>query len=142
MRKYQNSVSFTISALPTPSISGNTVVCSGAATNTLTALAASSYLWGDGSTNQTINGIGGSYAVTVTDANGCQSATGISVAVNNPVSVTINPDPASFVPEEVLFLNAGTGFDMYALIVRLRFYQHCSTYLHGYQLACPRPFVV
>jgi hypothetical protein len=107
-------VSFTINPLPTPSISGNTVVCSGTATNTLTASAASSYLWGDGSTNQTINGIGGSYAVTVTDANGCQSATAISVAVNNPVSVTINPDPASFCAGGSIILNAGTGFDTYA----------------------------
>ena len=70
----------TINALPTANITGTLSFCAGDST-ILTATSASSYLWSTGATTQELTVTsGGSYSVTITDANGC-SATSSSVTV-------------------------------------------------------------
>jgi len=75
---------------PTASISanGSTTFCSGGSV-TLTASAGSSYLWSNGATSQSITvSQGGNYAVTVTDANGCQATSAVTTA-------TVSQTPSS-----------------------------------------------
>ena len=55
------------------SISGTTSVCPGS-TSTLTASSGSSYTWSTGEATASVTKGAGTYMVTVTDANGCQSA--------------------------------------------------------------------
>jgi hypothetical protein len=74
---------------PTVTASGPTSFCQGGSV-TLTASAASGYLWSNGATTQSITvSSSGNYSVKATNANGCQSAS--SVATN----VTVNPTPAT-----------------------------------------------
>jgi hypothetical protein len=78
----------TVNPLPTPTItaSGPTTFCQGGSV-TLTASPASSYLWSNGATTQSITvNAAGSYSVTVTDANGCTGASA-------PTQVVVNPPP-------------------------------------------------
>ncbi len=83
----------TVTANPNPTVyiaaGGPTTFCAGGSL-TLTASSGSSYLWSNGATTQVISATtGGNYSVTVTDANGCSSAT------STPLSVTVNPNPAA-----------------------------------------------
>jgi len=81
------SVDVTMTANPTPTITGVLEYCAGDST-TLDAGSYSSYLWSNDSTTQTIivTGPGATYTVTVTDANGCTSTADIAVTQNaNPV---------------------------------------------------------
>ena len=80
-------VTVTVNSLPTVTISGNTTFCQGS-TETLTATEGyHNYLWSTTSTNQSIDVTSsGNYSVTVTDANGCQN--------NTSVTVTALPKPA------------------------------------------------
>ncbi len=84
-----SATSVTVNPLPTATInaSGPTTFCTGGSV-TLTASAGSSYLWSNGATTQSINVTnGGSYSVTVTNANGCS-------ATSSPRLVTVNPKPS------------------------------------------------
>jgi large repetitive protein len=86
-------VAITVNPLPEPTITagGPTTFCVGQDV-TLTASAASSYLWSTGATTQSITvSATGIYNVTVTDANGCSgAATPVAVTVNPPVTPTIS----------------------------------------------------
>jgi len=80
--------SVTVNPNPTPTItaSGPTTFCPGGSV-TLTSSLATSYLWSNGATTQAITvSAAGSYAVTVTDDNGC-------TATSAPVNVTVNTNP-------------------------------------------------
>ncbi len=58
---------------PAPSLGSNFELCAGNVQLSPTGGPYSGYVWQDGSTNPTFNALGpGLYAVTVTDANGCQ----------------------------------------------------------------------
>ena len=71
---------------PTVSVTGDLAFCDGSSV-TLTASAASAYLWSNGETTQAINVSGaGTFTVTVTDANGCEGT-------SDPVSTTVFPTP-------------------------------------------------
>jgi len=73
----------TVNSSPSPIISGGSAICG---SGTLDAGSYSSYLWGNSSTNETLNvNTSNTYYVTVTDGNGC---TGTASQV-----VTINPNP-------------------------------------------------
>ncbi|MBK8670918.1 MAG: T9SS type A sorting domain-containing protein [Saprospiraceae bacterium] len=77
------SVIVTVNPLPTPAITGNTVICSGAST-TLAASGGTTYVWSNGATTSAITVSPTStttYNVTVTDANGCQASTSVTVSV-------------------------------------------------------------
>ncbi|MCB9190683.1 MAG: tandem-95 repeat protein [Flavobacteriales bacterium] len=78
----------TVNDLPEPTVtaSGDLEFCDGS-TVTLTSSPASSYLWSNGQTTQSIVvGISGTFSVTVTDANGC-------VGTSDPVTTTVFPNP-------------------------------------------------
>ncbi|HMC70624.1 MAG TPA: hypothetical protein VKJ07_15820, partial [Mycobacteriales bacterium] len=80
----------TVNPLPAATItaSGPTTFCAGGSV-TLTASAASAYLWSNGATTQAITvTAGGSYSVTVTNANGCS-------ATSAPTVITVNPNPTA-----------------------------------------------
>jgi ELWxxDGT repeat protein len=78
-----------VAATPTVTAGGPTTFCAGGSV-TLTASAASSYLWSNGATTQSIAvTASGSYSVTVTNASGCSSA------ASAPVAVTVNARPST-----------------------------------------------
>ena len=80
----------TVNALPSATVTpgGPTTFCAGGSV-TLTAPAGSSYLWSNGATTQSITvNSGGSYGVTVTNANGCSAA-------SSPTAVTVNANPTA-----------------------------------------------
>lgn len=80
------SISVTAAALPTPVISGSTQFCEGQS-GTLTASGGTSYLWSTGQTQPSISvNQGGTYSVTVTNADGCSASA--------ETTVTTIPAPA------------------------------------------------
>lgn len=84
-------LTLTVNALPTLSITGNTVICDGEST-TLTAVGASTYNWGTstGSVITVSPSSNTSYSVIGTDLNGCVSNTVTNVTVNPSPTITIN----------------------------------------------------
>jgi large repetitive protein len=95
----------TVNPAPATSImpSGPTTFCAGGNV-TLMANSASSYLWSNGATTQSITVDGsGSYSVTITDANGCS-------ATSAPTTVTVNPTPAATITasEPTTFCQGGS----------------------------------
>jgi len=81
---------------------GPTTFCPGGSV-TLTASAASSYLWSTGATTQSITtGSGGSYSVTVTGANGCS-------ATSAATTVTIRPLPNATITAPASVCATGSG---------------------------------
>jgi hypothetical protein len=80
--------SVTVQPLPAPTINpaGSVAICAGT-TATLTASAASSWLWSNGATTQAITVGAGNYSVTVADVNGC-SATSAATAVTTKARPT------------------------------------------------------
>ncbi|HEX6099032.1 MAG TPA: hypothetical protein VF432_22155 [Thermoanaerobaculia bacterium] len=78
----------TVNPLPDATVtpSGPTTFCAGGSV-TLTAPAGNTYLWSNGATTQSITvSASGSYGVTVTNANGCSTASA-------PATVAVNPLP-------------------------------------------------
>ena len=105
-----------VASITTPTITGNTSICSGAST-TLTAGGASyyAYAWssGDFSPSTTVN-TPGTYTVTVYD--NCNSATASVNVVNATVTpATITPNgPTTFCQGGSVILNAGSGYSSYS----------------------------
>ena len=83
------SVEVAVNALPTITISGETVFCEGGST-TLTASGATTYTWGDETTAELTVDAAGTYTVTGTDANGCENTASVEVAVNALPIITIS----------------------------------------------------
>jgi hypothetical protein len=92
----------TVNALPSkPSISagGSTTFCSGGSV-TLSAPSASSYLWSNNATTQSITvSASGNYSVKVYNSNGCESPS------SDAATVTVNP-----LPQASISTNDGTEF--------------------------------
>ena len=84
------SLVVTIGTTPTPTILGNTTICQGE-TTTLTANGGSSYVWSDGSSNNTISvSQSGVYTVTATNTEGCSNTANVTVTVNPLPNVSIS----------------------------------------------------
>jgi hypothetical protein len=90
----------TVSANPAGvSVQANNVTCPGGTNGSVTAtpiggLPPYSYSWSNGGTGQVISGLsGGTYTVTLTDANGCTAVA--SGFVNQPPPIVINLTPTS-----------------------------------------------
>jgi hypothetical protein len=96
---------------PQPNITGPTVICNN---NPITLSAAgsfSSWEWSNGQTSQDIVvSTPGTYAVTVTDANGCTGTDDVVVVLGTNVQPDITSQP--FICGQVT-LNAGAGFATY-----------------------------
>ncbi|MEO8771513.1 MAG: ice-binding family protein [Ferruginibacter sp.] len=78
----------------------------------LTASSGSSYVWSNGATTQSITVIaGGSYSVTVKNANGCSSASAavIVIVTPNPVPTITANGPISFCQGGNVILTASSG---------------------------------
>lgn len=76
--------------------SGNTIFCTGGS-DTLTAQGSGTYLWSNGSANQSITvNQSGNYIVTVTSINNCSaSSNSINVTVNQPSPAIITPQSST-----------------------------------------------
>ena len=86
------TLTLTVKASPTLSISGNTVLCEGQ-TTTLTANGGNTYLWSNGSTNASVAiSQSGNYTVTATNTEGCFSFANVSVVVSPLPNVSIIGD--------------------------------------------------
>ncbi|MDY6348521.1 MAG: T9SS type A sorting domain-containing protein [Bacteroidales bacterium] len=106
------TLTLTVKALPTPTISGNTVICQGQNT-TLTANGGTSYVWSNASTNSSITvNQSGVYTVTVTNAEGCFNTANVTVTVNPLPNVNITGN-SSFCQGDNVTLTA-TGASTYA----------------------------
>ncbi|HKS22367.1 MAG TPA: IPT/TIG domain-containing protein [Thermoanaerobaculia bacterium] len=106
----------TVNAPPNPTItpSGPTTFCSGGSV-TLTASAATSWLWSNGATTQSIAvSATGSYSVTASDAAGCTATSAPTVVTVNPPPVVTISGPSSICPNAGFTLDAGAGFTSYA----------------------------
>ncbi len=105
------TLTLTVKNLPTPSISGNTVICQGQST-TLTANGGTSYVWNNASTNSSINvSQSGVYTVTATNAEGCSNTANVTVTVNPLPNVNITGN-SSFCQGDNMTLTA-TGASTY-----------------------------
>ena len=105
------TLTLTVKALPTPTISGNTVICQGQST-TLTANGGTSYVWSNASTNSSITvNQSGVYTVTATNAEGCSNTANVTVAVNPLPNVNISGN-SSFCQGDDVTLTA-TGANTY-----------------------------
>ena len=91
--------------------SGPTTFCQGGNV-TLNASSGSSYLWSNGTTSQSITvNQAGNYSVTVTNANGCSTTSGVtSVVVNTLPTASITPSgPTTFCQGNNVILTAAGG---------------------------------
>ncbi len=105
------TLTLTVKNLPTPSISGNTVICQGQST-TLTANGGTSYVWSNASTNSSITvNQSGVYTVTATNAEGCSNTANVTVTVNPLPNVNITGN-SSFCQGDNMTLTA-TGASTY-----------------------------
>ncbi len=83
------TVNVSVGATPTPVILGNTTLCQGQST-TLTANGGSSYVWDNGSMNNSITvSQSGVYTVTATNAEGCSNTANVTVTVNPLPNINI-----------------------------------------------------
>jgi hypothetical protein len=103
----------TVNPLPTATISasGPTTFCQGGSV-TLTASAASSYLWSTGATTQSITvSAAGNYTVTVTSASGCSKTSAVTAVTVNPLpTATITAGgPTTFCQGGSVTLTANTS---------------------------------
>jgi len=124
----QETVSYTVNANPTPTITGIDMICTtgtgtiGDGSDEQTTLDAgagyASYLWSDGSTNQTLVATSaGTYDVTVTDANGCEGTASLVVTAVNCTIPTIDDetsisDPCDCASPGNIDLNGDGFFDI------------------------------
>ena len=106
------TLNLTILPLPTPNISGNTVICEGE-TSTLTANGGVSYVWNNAATTNSISvSQSGVFTVTATNAEGCSATANVTVTVNPLPSVNITGNN-SFCQGDNVTLTA-TGASTYA----------------------------
>ena len=104
------SVSVTVNALPTPSITGNTTICQGQTTIFDAGSGYSSYQWSPTGNNQTITtGTAGNYSVVVTDANGCTGSASTSLTVNTASANITAQGPTTFCQGDNVVLTANSG---------------------------------
>jgi len=108
-----DAVTVTENTNPVPDIIGTLEICEGETTVLDAGSGYSEYNWTGGLTDQTVStGTAGDFAVTVTDANGCEGTDMVTVIVNaNPIPAI--PEPHGFCVGSSLTLNPGAGFASY-----------------------------
>ena len=99
--------------LPVPVIDGPTIFCEGSTTTLDAGGGFDTYLWSDGSINQTLEvATAATIGVTVTDTQGCVGEAQVQTTVNALPAVSILGD-LTFCPGSSTILDAGSGFDTY-----------------------------
>ena len=100
--------------IPTVSISGDNIFCTGSTTTLDAGTGFTHYLWSDSSSAQQLDiSIPGNYAVEVTDDNGCTATASIDITENVLPTISISGDD-SFCAGGMASLDAGAGFNSYA----------------------------
>jgi len=109
------SVEVVVNALPVVNLGNDTTVCSGSFITLDAGNPGASYEWSTLEVTQQITvGTVGSYAVTVTDANGCSATDVISISEGGLISPIITANgPTTFCQGQSLTLNAGAGYASY-----------------------------
>jgi gliding motility-associated-like protein len=101
-----DSFTFTANPNPTPTIGGDDAICAGQI-SVLSLNGFATYSWSSGENSASINAIGGTYTVTVTDNNGCTGTDTFVVTQNNNPIPTITGDDAICAGQSST-LNAGS----------------------------------
>jgi gliding motility-associated-like protein len=103
----------TVNDLPQPAISGATSFCEGNSTVINAGSGYATYAWSNGSTSQAITVTqGGSYEVTVTNAEGCTGEAAVTVIENTSLTPQINGELV-FCEGDATQLDAGSGYATY-----------------------------
>jgi gliding motility-associated-like protein len=101
--------------VPTPvGINGDTLICEGNTAMLDAGGGYASYLWSSGDTTSTIEtGLGGQYAITVTNALGCEGWDTITLAVQELPVIDLGADSAFICRNQSIVLDAGSGLASY-----------------------------
>ena len=98
---------------PAPAINGETTICPGESTQLFATGGFASYAWSNNDTGPVIDAnLGGTYTVTVTDAQGCVGEASVEVT-ENPEPAPVITGPAEICVDSAGTLNAGAGFASY-----------------------------
>ncbi|MFK7809535.1 MAG: nidogen-like domain-containing protein [Saprospiraceae bacterium] len=109
----ENAIAVNVNPLPAPAITGATSFCEGNSTMIDAGGGFTTYLWSDGTETQSLEVIaGGSYTVTVTDANGCTGEEMVDIIENNSLTPVVD-GLLSFCEGESTELDAGNGYETY-----------------------------
>ncbi|MEO5673020.1 MAG: T9SS type A sorting domain-containing protein [Chitinophagales bacterium] len=110
------SLSLTLNTAPTPSITGNTSICTGSSTTLGTVVNYSSYLWSTGATSSTIPvTIADTYTVTVTGSNGCTGSSSKTLVINSPPApVIVSSNGTSFCTGGTTTLSTSAPYSSYS----------------------------
>ncbi len=106
-----NSITVTVNSSPTATItpSGSTTVCFADSVE-LTASSATSYLWSNGATTQSIYAkSAGNYFVTVSNGSCTATSAGISISIRPKFNVSIDPASATICTGDSILLNPTNG---------------------------------
>ncbi|MEI6817729.1 MAG: hypothetical protein WCL14_14055, partial [Bacteroidota bacterium] len=108
------TLTISIAANPTTTITGGSSFCAGGSLTLNSGSGFSSYSWSNGNTTQnTTVTTAGTYTITITNANGCVGTASQAVSVNPNPTTTITGG-SSFCAGGSLTLNAGSGFSLYS----------------------------
>ncbi len=109
----EESITITESTSLNPTIVGNLSFCPNSSTDLDAGLGFDTYMWSDGTSNQTITVMqSGDYTVTVSDVSGCTGTAVVFVDAGTSPTPTIT-GPSSFCTGSDTDLDAGTGFTNY-----------------------------
>ena len=107
------SVDVNVAENPEPIIAGSSTFCIGSSATMDAGSGFTTYLWSDGSNNQTLETtVPGDFEVTVTNENGCEGIATFSVTQSSELTPEISGD-FSFCQGESTVLDAGAGFENY-----------------------------
>ena len=110
---YTASRTVTVNPVPNCSISGSSTICPGGSAQLCAITGMTSYQWSNGATSECITiTTGGTYTVTVTNANGCTSSCSKTVTVAMPPPCTISGN-SSFCPGTSTQICASPGMASY-----------------------------
>ncbi len=106
------SMAVTVNGLPTVSVTGTNAICNGGST-TLSASGGTDYIWSNGGTTSSIDvspALNTTYAVTVTNSNGCTATGSRTVNVVALPSISSHPNGSSVCPGQTVNLSvSATG---------------------------------
>ncbi len=114
------AIQVSIPTNPVVNISGDTFLCGGSSTNLTASGSAGAFAWSNGG-NTAILPItqGGTYAVTLTDSNGCSATASQIVEAGTAVATTLNRSTCQTqsVGTQILTLSAANGCDSVVTII-------------------------